>query len=245
MNCGKAKMTITPNQQRKIQKATKCWICGDKLVTDKGHQDYEKNNQSEITVILLANTEDLLIMSAISSLENQSSPLYSSIIHNLYGYDSHLFIKNLSKTQGKIKCIPNNEERYISLSKNIKVYSYTDKETRDDGYINHEMRFLDSFKFMASSLDKLSSKLDKEQFTNLNSMYKGDQLKLLKRKGVYPYDYVDQLNKLSEPQLPPKETFYSKLNGEHISDEDYEYAQKVWEAFDCKTLKHYHDLYLQ
>ena len=42
MNCGKAKMTITPNQQRKFQKATKCWICGDKLVTDKGHQDYEK-----------------------------------------------------------------------------------------------------------------------------------------------------------------------------------------------------------
>ena len=42
MNCGKAKMTITPIQQRKFQKATKCWICGDKLVTDKDHQDYEK-----------------------------------------------------------------------------------------------------------------------------------------------------------------------------------------------------------
>ena len=42
MDCGKKKMTLTPNQQRKFQKATKCWICGDKLVTDKGHQDYEK-----------------------------------------------------------------------------------------------------------------------------------------------------------------------------------------------------------
>ena len=81
MDCGKKKMTITPKQQRKFQKATKCWICGDKLVTEIGHQDYEKNNQSEITVILLANTEDLLIMSAIASLENQSSPLYSSIIY--------------------------------------------------------------------------------------------------------------------------------------------------------------------
>ena len=39
--------------------------------------------------------------------------------------------------------------------------------------------------------------------------------------------------------------FYSKLNNEHISDEDYEHAQKVWEAFDCKTLKDYHDLYLE
>ena len=79
MDSGKKKMIITPKQQRKFQKATKCWICGDKLVTDKGHQDYEKNNQSEITVILLANTEDLLIMSAITSLENQSSLLYSSM----------------------------------------------------------------------------------------------------------------------------------------------------------------------
>ena len=98
---------------------------------------------------------------------------------------------------------------------------------------------------MASSLDKLSSNLDKEQFTNLNSMNKGDQLELLKRKDVYPYDYVNRLDRLAELQLPPKETFYSKLNDEHISDEDYEHAQKVWEAFDCKTLKDYHDLYLE
>ena len=57
---------------------------------------------------------------------------------------------------------------------------------RDDVYINHELRFLDSCKFMASSLDKLSNNLDKEQFTNLNSMYKGEQLELLKRKGCLP-----------------------------------------------------------
>ena len=82
------------------------------------------------------------------------------------------------------------------------------------------MRFLDICKFMASSLDKLSSNLDKEQFTNLNSMYKGEQLELLKCKGVYPYDYVDRVDRLSETQLPPKEAFYSKLNDEHISDED-------------------------
>ena len=130
--------------------------------------------------------------------------------HNLSGYDSHLFIKNLGKTQGNIKCIPNNEERYILFSKDIKVYRYTDKETRDDVYINHEMRFLDSCKFMASSLDNLSSNLDKEQFTNLNSMYKGDQMELLKRKGVYPYDSVDRLDRLSETQLPSREAFYLK-----------------------------------
>ena len=75
--------------------------------------------------------------------------------HNLSGYDSHLFIKNLGKTQGNIKCIPNNEERYVSFSKDIKVYSYTNKETRDDVYINHELRFFDSCKFMPTSLGTL------------------------------------------------------------------------------------------
>ena len=50
--------------------------------------------------------------------------------------------------------------------------------------------------------------------------------------------------RLSKTQLPPKEAFYNKLNNEHISDEDYKHMQKVWEAFDCKTLKDYHDIYL-
>jgi len=42
----------------------------------------------------------------------------------------------------------------------------------------------------------------------------------LKRKGVYPYDYVDSVDKLAEIALPPKEAFYSRLKNENISDED-------------------------
>ena len=42
------------------------------------------------------------------------------IFHNLSGYDMHLFVKNLGKSEGNIKCIPNNEEKYISFSKDIK-----------------------------------------------------------------------------------------------------------------------------
>ena len=43
------------------------------------------------------------------------------IFHNLSGYDAHLFVKNLGKSEGNIKCIPNNEEKYISFSKDIVV----------------------------------------------------------------------------------------------------------------------------
>ncbi|CAH3028212.1 unnamed protein product, partial [Porites evermanni] len=68
---------------------------------------------------------------------------------------------------------------------------------------------------------------------------------LLTRKGVFPYDYVSSVDKLSEKQLPPKQGFYSKLYDEDISDEDYNHAIKVWNTFGCKTIRDYHDLYLK
>ena len=68
---------------------------------------------------------------------------------------------------------------------------------------------------------------------------------LLLRKGVYPYEYMDCWKKFKEESLPDKESFYSELNNEHITDEDYEYAQKVWSTFNIKNLGEYHDLYVQ
>ncbi|VDI52955.1 Hypothetical predicted protein [Mytilus galloprovincialis] len=65
------------------------------------------------------------------------------------------------------------------------------------------------------------------------------------RKGVYPYDYTDGPAKLEETQLPSKEDFFSTLTGDHISDEDYAHAQRVWKAFECKTMRDYHNLYLE
>ena len=63
------------------------------------------------------------------------------------------------------------------------------------------------------------------------------------RKGVYPYDYVDSMNKLDETSLPPKEAFYSKLTGEGITDEDYQHAQTVWKEFNIESMNDYHNLY--
>ena len=64
------------------------------------------------------------------------------------------------------------------------------------------------------------------------------------RKGVYPYDYMDGIEKFSE-QLPPQKEFYSKLNDCGISDEDYEHAQKIWKEFEIQNMGEYHDLYLK
>ena len=98
---------------------------------------------------------------------------------------------------------------------------------------------------MAISLDKLVNNLSKDAFSNVKRYYAEDILNLLTRKGNYTYEYMDSPKKLKETQLPLKEAFYSRLNDEGISDENYAIAQKVWKTFEMKNLEDYHNLYNQ
>ena len=86
-----------------------------------------------------------------------------------------------------------------------------------------------------------------EKFPWVYQFYNGDLNKFvsLLRKGVYPYEYMDSWEKFDETTSPPKEDFYSKLNLEDISDEDYPHAQKVWDVFEIDNCGEYHDLYVQ
>ena len=113
--------------------------------------------------------------------------------------------------------------------------------------LKHEIRFLDSFKFMASSLAGLVENLKKsglDKFVYLKKEFR-EKFELLTQKGIYPYDYMNSFEKFSERQLPSKEDFYSKLNDCGVSEEDYNYAKMIWGKFDLKNLGEYHDLYLK
>ena len=66
---------------------------------------------------------------------------------------------------------------------------------------------------------------------------------MLLRNVFYPYEDMDNWEKLDETTIPPKEAFYSKWSLEGISDADYAHAQKVWEVFGIKNCGEYHDLY--
>ena len=68
---------------------------------------------------------------------------------------------------------------------------------------------------------------------------------LLLRKGVYPYEHMDDWSKFDEEYLPNKSDFYSSLNMEEISGIDYRHAKKVFDKFNIKNLGEYHDLYVQ
>ena len=74
-----------------------------------------------------------------------------------------------------------------------------------------------------------------------------EKFRLMIRKGVYLYEYMDSWKKFEESSLPPKDAFYSRLNMKGISDQDYEHAQQVWNRITPGhkniTLEDYHDVY--
>ena len=110
------------------------------------------------------------------------------------------------------------------------------------------LRFLDSYQFMPESLEKLVNNLSVDGLTHFHHFGKSfqntDVAKLLLRKNVYCYDYVDSHDKLRETAIPPKEAFYNRLKNEHISDSDYEHAHTVWNTLNMKCVGGYHELYL-
>ena len=96
----------------------------------------------------------------------------------------------LDKSEGNIKCIPN-EEKYISFSKDVVGGSFINKDGKEV-HIKNELRFHDSFKFMASSPDSLVANLSLEKLRENMKVFK-DNIDLVTRKGVYPYDYMDSI----------------------------------------------------
>ena len=77
-------------------------------------------------------------------------------------------MKTLVNSKGNISCIPNNEENYISFTKQVIVEKFVN-EQRKEVNVKRELRFIDSLIFMASSLDELSSNLKINQFLNLKN----------------------------------------------------------------------------
>ena len=75
--------------------------------------------------------------------------------------------------------------------------------------INKDLIFIDSMQFMNSSLDALVKNLSDNDFKYLLQEFTGEQVKLVKQKGVYPYEYMDSFKKFSDKELPDRCEFYS------------------------------------
>ena len=164
------------------------------------------------------------------------------VFHNLKGYDSHFIMQeigNIAKnhiyfderknkySDVNINVIPHNMEKYMAFM------------------LGQNLVFIDSFQFMSSSLSNLVNNLPIEAFKYTGEEFQGEQLSLMKKKGIYPYDYMDSFKKFEDNRLPKKEDFFSLMNDEHITDEEYQHAQNVWKKFGLSSMGEYHDLYLK
>ena len=212
----------------------KCYICNNKY-TDK---DIRVRDHCHITGKYRGSAHQECNLKLRLSPEDIKIPV---IFHNLRGYDSHFIMQEIGKIAKKhtyknkkgedkqmnINAIPNNMEKYMAFM------------------LGNHLTFLDSFQFMSSNLDKFVSNLPKEALEYTSQTFQDKELRLMSQKGVYPYDFMDSFEKFDEAQLPRKEDFYSILNDQYISDEDYNHARKVWNTFKLRNMGQYHDLYLK
>ena len=228
---GNEPMIITAEEQEQFNQASNCWICGKLLnLQDRVRDHCHFTGRYRGAACNICN------------LKYRKPNNISVFFHNLTGYDSHLFIKKLNTTMGTIDCIPNNEENYISFSKTIISGEYENKkgETKNKYF---KIVFKDSMKFLKSSVEALVNNLPKDGFNNLEKYFTTEQIKLLKQKGFYPYEYMDSIEKLKDTKPPPQQAFYSKLTGKGINNYNYNHVLNVWKTFKMKTLKEYHEVY--
>ena len=144
------------------------------------------------------------------------------IFHNLRGYDSHLIIKEISKSDVKVSVIPNGLEKYMGFT------------------INTNLVFIESMQFINSSLDSLIKNLPDNDFRYLSEEFRGEYLEPVKQKGVYPYEYMDSFKNFSENKLPDKSKFFSSLKNVCISEKDYLKAVDIWNVFKMDIMGYYH-----
>ncbi|XP_065354938.1 uncharacterized protein LOC135949335 [Calliphora vicina] len=160
------------------------------------------------------------------------------IFQSFSAYDCQLFVNEFNNIDsGSINIIPKNKDSCISLSKTI----------NSDIGVKLEIRFLDSFSFIPSKLADVVKHLTINDLNTFKSMYPDDLSKfnLLIKKAVFPYNYIDSVEKLSDTCLPSRDKFYNKLRQTECSLEDYKHAEAIWAKFECKTLKNYLILHMK
>ncbi|XP_077262596.1 uncharacterized protein LOC143897664 [Temnothorax americanus] len=212
---------LTEDEKREFRLATRCHVCGksfqpeDKRVRDHCHLTGRYRGPAHSRCNL--NYRNVYVI-----------PVF---FHNLLGYDAHFVVEKIANEfEGGVDLLPLTKESYISFSKTV-------KETQTDGgcdrgkYRNPGVSYLNK--------DKL--RIMRSEYADLSA----EDLDLLTRKGVFPYEYVDSVDKLRETELPPREAFYSSLTDETARESDYEHATKVWRRFRVRDLGEYSDLYLK
>jgi len=222
------KHNLSDKDEERFNNETKCHFCKLKFTTD----DIKVRDHCHITGKFRGAAHQLCNLRIRTSLDTKI------IFHNGTNYDFKMIVKKLYKVSKEINAIPFTDEKFLTFS--IKIPDTKIKFT-----------FIDSYRFLGASLDNLANNFNIESFkhtlNHLNNKYPHldiNDLNLIIRKGVFPYEYLDSFDKLNDTKLPNKISFYSTIKGKHISQEDYNRAEKVFKLLGCNNLKDYLEVYL-
>ena len=137
-------MVMTMHDKMAYDNSTLCHICNEELGEDRVRDHCHLSGKFRGAAHELCN---------LNTRFQSSSQLYFTTCQAMI-----VTYKTLENSEGDISCIPNNEENYISFTKQVIVDKFVNKEGKEVN-VKCELRFIDSLRFMASSLDKLSSNL--------------------------------------------------------------------------------------
>ena len=218
-----------------------CWICG----LDFNAQDIKVLDHCHYSGEFLSWAHNTC------NLKRRSLNFTPVVAHNLSNYDLHHICQAIQycSSNSKLQVIPQTDEKYVCLIIRVKVGEYKNKKGELIELFEN-MRFLDSFRFMGMSLEKLVSFLPTDGFKIIDNHFEEKfakkQIKLLHQKSFYPYSYFDNFERFSEKRLPPLNKWKNTLAGGEVSItlENLAHANQVFRTFKCKTLGDYHDLYL-
>ena len=123
-------------------------------------------------------------------------------------------------------------------------------------FLGRDLVFIDSMQYMNCSLDKLVKNLVDKGFKYLVKGFGSENLKILKEKGAYPYEYMNSFKRFNEDKLCARKYFYSstkdkkinedgKISDGHVSIEYCMVCEKIWDKFEMKNMGDYHDHYLK
>ena len=176
----KKEMNLTPEEEFSFYMTDKCYICNKPFYKDK------KNNYIKVRVHCHYTGKYRGAAHKICNLTYSTPREIPVTFHNGSSYDYHFIIKGLAEeSDGDFECLDENKEKYITFSVPIK------KESNES--ISYIIKFIDSFRFMSTSLSTLVDNLSNKIIENGKCAGCKSYLKFIKiRKGAR---YLDVLKK--------------------------------------------------
>jgi hypothetical protein len=234
----KTGIIMSPTQKQEYKNAKTCYICDGEYAPD----NIKVRDHCHVTGMYRGAAHDKC------NLKLKISHTIPVIFHNLRGYDSHHLMQKIGQFNKNIKVIPNNMEKYMSFSIGTLREEWDKKEKKMVEKERFNLRFIDSYQFMNSSLSQLVDDLKKsglDKFKYIGEEF-GSLASIMTRKGIYPYSFMDSYEKFEiDPRNLKKEHFYNDLTKEEVKEEDFKFFLDVCNKFNIKNLGEYHDLYLK